>query len=238
MTSDLHHLAAAYAVDALDAEERRKFEAHYPTCEICAAEVRDFRETAGQLAAAAATDAPEGLRDRVLGEITRTAQLAPPVTPLVAEVADTAARPPRSRLALAAAAVVTLLVGTLVGLRLGGDDGTSTDEIVAAPDAVISTLEPAAGIDGTLRVVWSPERDQVAIVGSGLAPSADGQAYALWWLQDGGVAPAALFDVGDDGDVSLVLDVDDTTANGWGITIEPDAGSPQPTTPVIFAGEA
>ena len=46
MTSDDHQLAGAYALDALTGEERREYEEHYPTCEICTAEVAEFRATA------------------------------------------------------------------------------------------------------------------------------------------------------------------------------------------------
>ena len=60
MTDDLHHLAAAYALDALDESQRAEFEAHYPTCEICSAEVAEFRDVAATLAAAEAVEPPPG----------------------------------------------------------------------------------------------------------------------------------------------------------------------------------
>ena len=48
---DIHQLAAAYALDAVDERERAEFEAHYPTCPICRPEVAGFRETLSQVAA-------------------------------------------------------------------------------------------------------------------------------------------------------------------------------------------
>ena len=42
MNADLHHLAAAYALDALDDIERHEFERHYPTCDICSGEVEEL----------------------------------------------------------------------------------------------------------------------------------------------------------------------------------------------------
>ena len=45
MTGDLHHLAGAYTLDALDDDERRAFEEHYPTCDICRAEVEDIHQS-------------------------------------------------------------------------------------------------------------------------------------------------------------------------------------------------
>lgn len=39
-----------------------------------------------------------------------------------------------------------------------------------------------------------------------------------------------------DGDISAVFDVDEIDGQGWGVTIEPESGSDQPTGPVLFAG--
>ena len=49
----LHELAAGYALDALDDDERVAFEQHLAECEQCAADVLAFRETAALLAYAA-----------------------------------------------------------------------------------------------------------------------------------------------------------------------------------------
>ena len=54
---DIHHLAAAYALDALDARERAAFEAHYPSCEVCRADVLEFRSTLAVVAEAEADGA-------------------------------------------------------------------------------------------------------------------------------------------------------------------------------------
>jgi hypothetical protein len=50
------------------------------------------------------------------------------------------------------------------------------------------------------------------------------------------VASAGLFNT-QSGAVSAVLSVDDLDAAGWGITIEPAAGSEQPTGDILFLGE-
>ena len=39
MSPDLHHLSGAYAVDALDRDERDAFEHHLSVCDACRAEV-------------------------------------------------------------------------------------------------------------------------------------------------------------------------------------------------------
>ena len=55
MTSELHHLAGAYALDALEESERAAFEQHLASCDWCTVEVADFRATAAVLAIASAT---------------------------------------------------------------------------------------------------------------------------------------------------------------------------------------
>lgn len=231
---DLHHLAAAYALDALDPEERRRFEAHYPTCGICAAEVADFRATAAVLAEAAGTVPPAGLRDRVLADVGRTRQLSPLVPDRVAELADRRRRRRAGPLLVAAAAAVVVLVGgALAAVRLaGGRDAIG--EVASAPDAVVADL---AGEDGSLRVIWSAERDELVVVADGLADPGPGRVYELWFLLPDGVAPAGLFEPDDDGVVRTVLSVDDVEGAGFGVTIEPEGGSSEPTLPVLYAVE-
>ena len=228
MSADLHHLAAAYALDALDDLERRQFEVHYPSCEICSSEVAEFRAVAGSLATSTAVTAPASLKGSVMAEITQTRQLSPLTTS-----AQSRSRRPGQILAAAAAALV-LLAGVLAVTL--PDDDTSYNDVASSADAVVTTLDPVVeGQVGNLQIVWSGELDQVAVVGSNLGDPGVGKAYALWFLLDDGVAPAALFRP-ENGSVTDVIAIDDIDANGWGITIEPAAGSDQPTTEVIFAG--
>ena len=232
MSNDLHHLSGAYALDALDPDERAAFEAHYPSCDICAAEVLEFREAAAVLAADAAVAPPDDLKARVMAEVTQTRQLSP----LSNRVDDLAERRNTRRWAgraLAAAAAAVVLVVGLVGLlRSGSDD---YPEVVAADDAVFITLEGEAG---AIETIWSPERDQVALRASSLAGAGPGQTYALWLLLGDQVMPAGLFEPDDDGILKAVLDLDAAEVGGWGVSIEPEGGSPQPTGPVLFVGQA
>ena len=63
----LHELTAAYALDALDDDERDAYEAHLAQCERCRTELADLDETAGALAfAVPSPEPPEALRGRIL----------------------------------------------------------------------------------------------------------------------------------------------------------------------------
>lgn len=233
MTNDFHHLAAAYALDALDSEERRQFEAHYPTCDVCVSEVDSFRSVAATLAEGVATPPPADLKARVMRQVAETRQIAPIVPDRVVDLAERRRRRASRPVVLAAvAAAIVLIIGFAAFDRNGS--GSDAEAVLAAPDAVVTALD---GEVGSLRVVWSDQLDQVAIFGNGLAGTGPGLAYELWFVREDGVAPAGLFDVTGTGTVRTVLDVDDIDPNGWGVTIEPDTGSEQPTGEILYIAE-
>ena len=112
---DLHEQVAAYALDALDGDERRAFEAHLAGCERCRADLAGLTETAGTLGLAAdAAEPPNGLRDRLLA----AAREEGPTN----VVAIASHRKRRFAIAGVAAAVAAaaLAVGLYAGLSGGG----------------------------------------------------------------------------------------------------------------------
>jgi anti-sigma-K factor RskA len=64
-----HELAGPYALDALEAAERTRFERHLRRCTTCPAEVRGFAAVAASLGLAAATTPPPSLKGRVLADV-------------------------------------------------------------------------------------------------------------------------------------------------------------------------
>lgn len=235
MTDDIHLLAGAYALDALDPDERRRYESHYPDCELCVGEVAGFRATAAALAASVADAPPPDLRDRVMAEVARTRQVAPLVVPL--------ARVRRGRTLLAVAASVIALVvvvgAVLFGLDAEGerDDAVELASVLVAPDAVTTVLDRSGADDGTVRVVWSPERDAAVVIGTGLgAPGPDG-TYELWSLRGEEARPAGVFVPEGDGSVTTLLEVAFDDSEAWGITIEPAGGSLRPTGEILYLAE-
>src|SRR5215471_12173544 len=76
---ELHALAGAYALDALDGAERERFERHLRRCPACEREVAGFAATAAALAAATAAEPPLGLKERVLTATAVTRQAPPEV---------------------------------------------------------------------------------------------------------------------------------------------------------------
>ncbi len=241
MSDDLHHLAAPYALDALDPAERAAFEAHYPTCDVCTAEVDGFKEAATALAEAVATKPPATLRGSVLGGIARTRQEAPLMGvghhgsehgELAIDQLAVRRRRRLKQAALGAAAALVVLAGAVGVIASRGPDEFT--EVVEAADRRFVSLE---GESGDIQAYWSPSRDQVALASTSIEPVPEGQTYALWFLLDGGVQFAGAFTPDDNGMITTVLDVDDIEGNGWGVTLEPEAVPDQPSGEVIFIGE-
>ncbi|MFJ4774702.1 anti-sigma factor domain-containing protein [Streptomyces uncialis] len=75
--TDVHLLSGAYALDALDEDERAGFENHLAHCPACAEETRELAATAGRLGLAATVTPPPALKRRVMREITTIRQEAP-----------------------------------------------------------------------------------------------------------------------------------------------------------------
>ncbi|WP_028660306.1 anti-sigma factor [Nocardioides insulae] len=243
---DVHTLSGAYAVDAVDDTERARFEEHLRGCAECRAEVAELRETAARLSTDL-VEPPAALRGRVLEGIESIRPLPPlppeqsPEQPTEArseEVGDELATRRRRRmpLLLAAAASVVLIAAVALTAWLGPwsqedpEPITATERVLTADDATRSTLEFEDGSSAT--VVMSPSVDRAAITTDDMAPAPEGQVYQLWYEDpSGGMESAGLMP--DDSDATVLLDGEVGDHTGVGITVEPDGGSPAPTSDPI-----
>src|SRR3954447_1510983 len=229
MSSDLHTLSGAYALDALSPEERARFATHLQECSACREEVRELQEAASRMGAAEPIAPPQALKARVLAAADRQPQLPPKVTSL--ERARKHGR--RAWIAGAAAAVVLLLAGAVTVLRLQQQDEPpvatpSVAQVFEAPDAHTATVRTANG--GRLRVATSAARDQMAVATEGL-PRLSHRSYQLWAIRDGKATSVGVVDDVGVGEV-LRLPAPGTTV---AITVEPPGGSRQPTQEPIVA---
>jgi anti-sigma-K factor RskA len=235
--ADIHQLAAAYALDAVDERERAEFEAHYPTCAICRPEVAGFRETLSQVAAATAVAPPASLKASVMAEIGATRQLSPLLPESVVDLATHRQRRQRmGRMLTAAAALVLIGIGAfVVGRQSGGDDGypQAAEAVLGQPDTQITTLSGTG--TGRFRVAWSPSANKAVVMGDGLADPGPGKAYELWLIDDAGAHAVRLLDKADDQKVRRVLDVAGSPTQ-WAITVEPEEGVDAATGDIIFSG--
>ncbi|GEP34752.1 hypothetical protein NSZ01_25200 [Nocardioides szechwanensis] len=227
MSSDIHALSGAYAVDALDDIERAQFERHLAECDACRSEVESLREASAMLAETAAAAPPAALRDRVLAGI-ETVRPLPPVVPITTE------RRTRRFPALVAAAAVVTLIG--VGGTVWQPWSDETSQSVSAADRVLS--DPAAITEevkltggGSVTLTRSELYDAAVIQAEDMPRLSSDEVYALWLQHDTDMVPAGSM-TGAEAE-PIVLEGDAATADGAGITVEPLPVPQEPTTTPI-----
>lgn len=231
MTVDLHQLIAPYALDALEADDRSRFEAHLALCEQCRVELVGFLSTTARLGEAEAMTPPPELRERLLTTVSSTPQERPVVTALsqrsrVRQIA------PRVALVAAMAAAVVGIGGFIAEHERADDlraDRSRLTAVMSAPDAA-TTEESAAG-GGELRVIASPTHDAAVVVGASLSKLDGDQTYQVWRMDDG--KPTSVGLLGRGPGMLYVDGIKD--ADAFAVTVEPSGGSPQPTSDPIVA---
>ena len=237
--TDIHHLAAAYALDALDETERASFEAHYAECDVCRVDVSEFRATLAVLASAQAMPPSPQLKERVLADVARTRQLSPRVPGVVVSRSgrQDLRRQRMTSAVLAVAAALILgtvgVVGGVIGHRVGTGSGyaDAAADVLAQPDTVLVDLDGSA--PGRFKVAWSQSARRAVVLGDDLASPGTGRVYELWLIDAGGPHPMRLLDPAGGGKVRRVLDAAGSP-DAWGVTVESAAGSDIPTSEVLY----
>ena len=142
---DLHDLTAGYALDALDPDERARYEEHLASCERCRDELQGFWQVAGALGrAAGGPTPPASLRERILEQ---ARDERPNVVPLRRRVAT-----PVLASAAAVAAVVAVALGIWsLGLSRDLDDANSVLAVLSDPNARVHE-----SADGEANLVVTP----------------------------------------------------------------------------------
>lgn len=243
----VHALSGAYAVDALEDDERAAFERHLERCEDCQHEVASLREAAALMSYDVAISPPPGLRDRLLADVAQVRPL-PPVTARreaaepeeAAVVAGGATVLPfrrrlgtRARVAAAAAVVVVLgAVGVTASQPWAADEAppVAAERVLSSSDAQAVTQRFPDGSSAT--VTRSPSAGLAVLQTRDMADPPSERVFELWLLDSAGTAvPAGVMTSG--GDKTVVLDGDAAEATAVAITEEPTGGSQQPTSDPI-----
>ena len=242
---EIEELLGAFALDAVEDDERDLVEAHLAGCPRCRAEVASYRETASLLAHTG-TRAPDGLWER----IAETIEEAPPALNLapIVPIAEAAARRERRSVplrAFAAVAAVAAAVTAFLGLRVG-----ELNRDLNAVQAAIST----EGLRGAaLAAVGDPDAERLWLRSDDgersarLVRLADGtgyivpgdleglpsdRTYQLWALT--GDAKVSLAVLGNEPDVASFRMVG--PVSGYAITEERAGGAVSPTLPPVVIG--
>jgi anti-sigma-K factor RskA len=233
MSSDLHELAAPYALDALDADERKRFERHLAECESCSAQLADLQEAAGALAfVAEGPEPPPGLRDRILDSAR-------------AESRGRVVTFPQRRWVLPAVATVAAAAALVaVGLGIWASSlSRSLDRERSAKAGYARALELLSGgaqvkalTDAEGGLLVTPGGDEAALVVCGLTPAPSDKTYEAWVIKGKTPRPAGLFR-GGSGCPPVLLDRKVPTGAIVAVTLERKGGAQKPTGPILVHSE-
>ena len=250
---DEHTLAGAYAMDAISAPERERFERHLAGCEECAQEVASLRETTAVLGAAAAEPLPAGLKERIMAAAAVTRQQPPadetePVPLAHGKWARTGtwfrslAWPGRLTLAAGAAAAAAVVAAAVVfGVSNGSmqqqlDQAQASSQQIAvvltAQDAHMTTGTVAGG--GTATIVMSHSRHALVFTAQGLRALPASRGYELWLIGPAGTRSAGMLRAGSHGMTGPVIASGLRPGDHLALTDEPADGSAHPTTSMML----
>ena len=258
---DFDDLAPAYAVGALDGDDRVRFESHLAGgCAVCEGSLRDTAETLAGLAREEPRAIPPAHVKEML--VRRVAESAPPASRgrgvsapwrwlgATAVVAS-----------LLAAFTATVVAGryearlgrvaretAAIRAQLGADQAALATELASYREVVDLLRDPATrvvtlGPQGPTspavgRVVWSATKGGRLFVAN-LAPPPSGKTYEVWTIGEGAPRPAGLLTVTPEGTANQRIEPPSTgaTVNGFAVSLEPAGGVPAPTGPIVLASK-
>jgi len=219
MEADLHDLTAAYALDALEPDDARAYEAHLARCERCREELAGLSEAASALAYVPEGPAPPPeLRERILQQAARERPNVVPLRPrwfnAVAAVAAVAAV-----VAIGLGIWATVLSGRLDSRQAALDRQEQVAALLADPAS-----QRIAFPTGTL-VVGS--NGKASLVMRNLANAGSGRTYQAWVADGGDPLPAGLFGGGR----LVAVPLERTVGPGATVMVtrERDGGASAPT---------
>jgi anti-sigma-K factor RskA len=117
-----------------------------------------------------------------------------------------------------------------------GGPGMQVAELLSAGDVVTVAADGEGGVLG--RLVASPDRGEAVFVAAGWDRAPHAHTYELWVIDPAvGPVPAGTFDVDGAGGTLQPVTGDLRGAAAVAVTIEPEGGSPEPTTDPILVLE-
>jgi anti-sigma-K factor RskA len=233
----------AYALGALDSEERQLVEEHLKSCAVCRAEALAYQKVLeGLPMTAPLRNPPPDLRAKILAKTARplNRQAQPAARP------DQPNRQPISargafwqRLSspvwpvIALLLLIALVVSNLALLnRVNQLQASQTNIQLAA----LTGTDNAPDADGVL--VYNPNWQNGVLIVANLPRLSDNEDYQLWLIEDGQRTSGGVFSVYGSGYGYLQVENPEpiTQYASFGITIEPAGGSPGPTGERVMEG--
>ncbi len=250
-------LAAAFALGALSPEETKEFEAFLKGSPEAQREVAEYREIGALLALTGSDAAPSpGLRDRVVSRM--HGHIFPAAAP--ARASGPVARPGPAWGAMAAGLLAAVGLGfgyvqmrevtdlrkeirrvleqynTMSGILAERD---ATIKQLVGPGVQLFQLTASGDPNPAISLFWDRVQHRAVVHGHKLKSVGQGQAYQLWFIKDGSPVPSVTFKPDPTGAVHVeqIPVPPDGELSAAAVTVEPEAGSAQPTSPILLVGK-
>lgn len=210
---DIHNLVGAYALGAVEPDEKVQFEEHLRTCSDCRAELDGY------------ADALEFLASK------KHAAPPPELKSVVMEAIDDEPTPIGSRRRGLSAAIVAMGAGiaavVMFGIIILGGGASDADRIEAILQAPDAQTTPMDGTHGMAAFTFSPSLGEGVFHGEKLTDLPSDQVYQLWVVDSDTPSPSSTFTPSPDAEI-LVAGLEPGLAIEY--TVEPAGGSDAPTT--------
>lgn len=220
---DTHDLTAAYALHALDAEEREAYEEHLAQCEQCREELAALRESASALAYAVDSPVPpSALRGRILDAAARD---------------NVVSLPARRRWQGIAAVAACAAIGLGIWGATQHNSLTHERAHAAALRIVADPASRKVGLHGKSGMIAvAPDGEGVLVV-EHLPVAPSGMTYEAWVIPRGGKPQrAGVFRGGEDMTmVKLAMHV--PRGATVAATVEKRGGADQPTSRPLLSAQ-
>jgi anti-sigma-K factor RskA len=246
---------ALYALEELPGNERLELEQHLETCAACRREVQALRGDLGLLALSGAGPRPPARsKDRLLRAIAAEPRgvSAPAAAPVRRRGLSWALVPMLIAMGLLIWAGTLMQKNEALQHNLGSmavlykatnaqlQEAKERLQLLSAPDVMQVSLSPQTAPHAPhATAIYSPSQKRLMLMASGLAPAAPGKAYELWLIpMEGAPMPAGMFKPDEKGN-ALMMDhamPEGVVAKAFAVTIENEAGSDKPTSPILIVG--
>ena len=231
-------LLPAYALDCLDEEEFMTVSEHLAICEQCRTELYSFQAVADQLALAAPDATPSiEVKDRIM------ARVQPKKKHSVREKTSRVRWWQNLVILVKHSAPIWGLASLLLAVVLG----TSTWRLwyqlhptgMGGHSDMFQMVRlhcTKAAPNATGQIIMSKDGQFATLLVGGLPIPEPGTQYQLWLIQDGQRSSGGMFSVTGDGYGSMPISVAQSLSeySSFDVTMEPEAGSPQPTGEIVL----
>jgi anti-sigma factor RsiW len=221
----------AYALGALEETERDSIERHVTDCAQCQDDLGQFQDALYEAAAVGAVnvDPPHDLRARIVIRHRGGRVLGRP--DFLEQLREFFLRPVPLGVPAALAVLLVVAFGIIGTTR--GDADAYARAVAGVADGRVVALAPTDANPNARGSVVIPNQGQAYLVVR-LPPPPSGKAWEAWVLKPGPVAvPAGIREAG--GVFTLLLTAPLDAGDGVAVTLEPVAGSSQPTTQPVLA---